>query len=117
MDLAAKAAKIDRASHYYWLREDADYAKRFEQAKEQIAQQLEDEAIRRAYEGVEKPITVAGEREVIREYSDTLLIFLLKGARPEKYRERASFEHTGKDGKPLIDVASVRAYLQSVRGK
>jgi hypothetical protein len=31
---------------------------------------------------------VAGKRELIREYSDTLLIFLLKGLRPAKYRER-----------------------------
>ena len=29
----------------------------------------------------------------LQEYSDTLLIFLLKGLRPEKYRER--FEHSG----------------------
>jgi len=26
---------------------------------------------------------------MVREYSDTLLIFLLKGLRPEKYRERS----------------------------
>jgi hypothetical protein len=45
-------------------------------------------AIRRAYEGVERPVTVAGKRELVREYSDTLLIFLLKGLRPAKYRER-----------------------------
>ena len=30
---------------------------------------LEKEAIRRAYHGVEKPITVAGKREIIHEYS------------------------------------------------
>jgi hypothetical protein len=33
-------------------------------------------------------VTVAGKRELVREYSDTLLIFLLKGRRPAKYRER-----------------------------
>lgn len=43
--------------------------------------------VRRAYHGVEKPVTVAGKREIIREYSDTLLIFLLKGARSNKYRD------------------------------
>ncbi len=43
---------------------------------------LEDEAIRRTYRGVEKPITVASKREIIHEYIDTLLILLLKGARP-----------------------------------
>ena len=30
---------------------------------------LENEAIRRAYRGVEKPITLAGKREIIHEYS------------------------------------------------
>jgi hypothetical protein len=50
---------------------------------------LEDEAVRRAYEGVEKPVCQMGkEVGVIREYSDTMLIFLLKGLRPAKYRER-----------------------------
>lgn len=34
------------------------------------------------------------------EYSDTLLIFLLKGARPEKYRERN--EITGSGGGPIV---------------
>lgn len=30
------------------------------------------------------------------EYSDTLMIFLLKGIRPEKYRERTDVRHSGK---------------------
>ena len=38
------------------------------------------EAIRRACHGVQKPITAARKREIIHEYSDTMLIFLLKGA-------------------------------------
>jgi hypothetical protein len=48
---------------------------------------LEDEAVRRAYEGVERPVFQGGKQVgVVREYSDTLLIFLLKALRPEKYR-------------------------------
>ena len=85
---AAEVAKVGRQCHYDWLASDQQYRAAFEQAKEQAAQTLEDEAIRRAYEGVERPVTIAGERELVREYSDTLLIFLLKGVRPEKYRER-----------------------------
>jgi hypothetical protein len=30
-------------------------------------------------------VTVAGQREVIREYSDKLLIFLLKSRRPQRF--------------------------------
>lgn len=51
---------------------------------------LEAEAVRRASEGTLKPTGWhKGEPSgYIREYSDILLIFLLKGAKPEKYAER-----------------------------
>ena len=81
-------AGIDRGTHYDWLRKDPEYRAQFEAAQVQAADRLEDEAVRRAYEGVERPVTVAGKRELVRKYSDTLLIFLLKGLRPAKYRER-----------------------------
>ena len=47
---------------------------------------LEDEVDRRAVEGVEKPVGWHKGKPggYVREYSDTLLIFLLKGDRPEK---------------------------------
>ena len=57
---------------------------------------LEAEARRRAVEGVRKPIYCQGEIcGTVREYSDTLLFFLLKGAMPEKYRDDYRAEHTG----------------------
>ena len=34
----------------------------------------------------------------VRKYSDTLLIFLLKGARPDKFRDNATIRHTGPTG-------------------
>ena len=87
--LAARMAGIDRGTHYDWLQKDPEYRAKFERAQEVAIQALEDEAVRRAYEGVERPVYQGGEKVgVIREYSDTLLIFLLKGLRPAKYRER-----------------------------
>ena len=62
--------------------------------QEQVTQALEDEAIRRAYHGVQRPVTIAGKRELVTGYSDTLLIFLLKGARPHKYRDNVHVETT-----------------------
>lgn len=82
------------------MQEDPDYRAAFAVAKEEAAEALEDSMADLAFDG-----------------NVTAGIFMLKGALPDKYRERATYEHTGKDGKPLIDVASVRAYLQSVRGK
>lgn len=50
---------------------------------------------------VERPVTVAGNREVIREYSDRMLEMLLKAHRPEKYRER--HDVTTRTGRSDID--------------
>lgn len=102
---AAKAAEVDRGTHYEWLRKDPGYAVRFHIAKEQAADALEDEAIRRAHEGMDKPVTVAGEKTIIREYSDTLLIFMLKGMRPQKFRDNV--EVTGAGGGPITAAIEV----------
>ncbi len=111
---AARAAQIDRTTHFIWIKEDPDYAAAFEEARQIAHAALEDSAIQRARYGIDKPVFHQGKIcGYVREYSDTLLIFALKGAMPDKYRERASFEHTGKDGKPLMDVATARALLHS----
>jgi hypothetical protein len=99
---SAAAAEIDRTTHYVWMREDADYRAAFESAKEIAVDSLEDEAIRRAKDGLLKPVYQGGKLVGhIQEYSDTLMIFLLKGARPEKYRERFDTHLSGKDGGPV----------------
>jgi hypothetical protein len=44
----------------------------------------------------------------VQEYSDTLLIFLLKGARPQKYRELRQTEHSGRvelTARPFKDLS------------
>ena len=68
---------------------------------------LEDEAIRRAREGVDEPVFYKGEHcGNVRRYSDTLLIFMLKARKPDVYRKRASIEHTGANGGPLEHASS-----------
>jgi hypothetical protein len=116
---AAEAAGIERQLHYRWL-EDEDYSLAFDEAKQEAAQTLEDEAIRRAHEGILEPVIYQGQvcyepqREkdgspkrdangyiklsknplVVRKQSDALLTFLLKGHKPEKYRESFKGEIT-----------------------
>ena len=56
----------------------------------------------------------------IQEYSDTLLIFLLKGVRPQKYRELRQTEHTGKvelSARPFKDLSDedLETMLQAAR--
>jgi len=100
---AAEAIKIDRKRHHEWTKNDATYEKAFEAVAEDIGRDLEIEAIRRAmgakspmyYRG--KPVkTGRGGRTVYEvEYSDQLLITLLKRFRPALYRERTTTEVTG----------------------
>ena len=80
---------------FYASRErDPEFAKAWSGALDQAADLLEEEARRRGYQGVEEPVFGRISREqdgqigTVQKYSDVLLIFLLKGARPEKYRER-----------------------------
>ncbi len=97
---AAEAAGVCRRTVEKWREQDKQFLADFESAKKSIVEKLEAEAIRRAYAGIDKAVWYKGEEcGIEKEYSDTLLIFLLKGAAPEKYRER--IEHTGEGGEPI----------------
>lgn len=115
---AAEYSDIDRSTHYVWMREDPLYAEAFETAKVLAAESLEDEAVRRAHEGTLKPVYQGGKLVGhINEYSDTLMIFLLKGKMPEKYRERYEQHLTGKDGGPIELVTDTREqFLSRIAG-
>ncbi len=78
---SAKRVRLDRSNHYQWMRDDPTYAKAFEATRTEAADALEDEASRRAFAG-----------------SDVLLIFLLKGLKPEKYRERTEVQLKDSEG-------------------
>lgn len=99
---AAKAAGWSRRSAYNYRSSEEGFFKEWDDAVEAGTDLLEDEAQRRAVEGVKKPVYQGGKRVgYVQEYSDTLLIFMMKGRRPEKYRERATVEHTGEGGGPV----------------
>lgn len=99
---ACEAIDVARLTAYRWREADAEFAKAWDDAKRAGLDALEDEALRRAYEGYDKPIVHQGViTDTVREYSDTLAIFLLKGGKPEKYRDNARVELTGKDGGPV----------------
>ncbi len=63
-------------------------------AKQMYIERLEDALDKRAVEGVDKPVFYQGK--VVgydKWYSDNLLMFKLKGERPEKYREVQEHRH------------------------
>lgn len=86
---AAKAVKKDRATVYRYRKESKEFAQMWDEAMEEAADLLESEARRRAVTGTLEPVFHKGVKVgAVRKYSDTLLIFLMKGARPDKYADR-----------------------------
>jgi len=97
---AAKAAGVSRATVYRWQGEDEPFATAWNDAYETGTDALEQEAIRRATQGVAKPlfykgkpiVDADGNPVILREYSDTLLMQQLNARRPEKYRTNHKVE-------------------------
>jgi hypothetical protein len=100
---ACGAAALGRATAYEWRHADPDFAIAWEEADQIGVEALEDEARRRAVEGVEEPVGFhqGAPSAYVRRFSDTLLMFLLKGKRPDIYRDNASVEVAGKNGGPI----------------
>jgi hypothetical protein len=83
--VASRWSKVARSEHYRWLHEDPTYQPRFEKADYIFTQTLQDEAVRRAHDGVRKLVLYKGEPvryqgELVWEhvYSDHLMIKLLE---------------------------------------
>ena len=83
---ACAAAGVPVSTVLEWRRADEEFAAAWETAARAAAAKLEDEMIRRGRDGWTET-GYQGGRQVgeIQRYSDTLLIFALKGAMPEKY--------------------------------
>jgi hypothetical protein len=107
---ACEAAGVSRTTAYRQRNEDPEFAREWDESIQDAADLLEREAVRRARVGVKKPVIYQGKlcgvwvdgdgnavaegtpgaRMIplsVTEYSDTLLMFLLKGIRPEKYKD------------------------------
>jgi hypothetical protein len=82
---ACKAAKISRRQVDEWRRTDEAFAMLMAEAMANAIDLVEYELHRRAVEGLDLPTTVAGEREVIKKYSDSLLVLRLKALKPAVY--------------------------------
>ena len=104
--MPSKAAGVGRNTHYDWLKADDDYSAAIDDAKEEAADHLELEARRRAMDGLMRIRHCKGQVVMVpkdmnnpdgdqiplveHEYSDLLLIFLLKSLRPEKFRDNVN---------------------------
>jgi hypothetical protein len=89
---AAEEAEIPCRTAYNWRREDEAFARAWDEAWEQGTDRLEAVALERAVNG-----------------SDLLLIFLMKGRRPTRYRDNVRHE---VDARLTVSVEDARAQLE-----
>lgn len=82
-----------RSNVYYWLETDPAFSAEYHTAENEATERLEREAWRRAVEGTPYERTsywhgepVGTDRKI--EYSDNLMMLLLKARRPDVYREK-----------------------------
>ncbi|MXV35856.1 MULTISPECIES: hypothetical protein [unclassified Saccharibacter] len=122
MSRYTKAAGLSRPGLYARRERDAEFAQEWDEAISTAIDTLEEEAWRRARDGVPEYL-VTGKGLVLdkegnpimqNRYSDSLLTTLLKAHRPERYRERSTVEMnvTGSLAERL-DEARKRVQTQS----
>lgn len=116
---SAEAASVSRSFVYERRGDDPAFAAAWDQALEAARPVLEEEAWRRAVEGVDEPVfgrvgkDQDGQIGTVKKYSDALLTTLLKANAPEKYRERSEVKHTGKIDLGKLSDDELRAILDS----
>lgn len=140
---ACAAVDISPYTAYKWRKEMPAFADAWDEAQQAAVLLLEDEAHRRAFEGVERPLTHQGQftflyreetdpatgevkrvpvldedgnhkKAAIREYSDLMAIFLLKAHKPEKYRENSRVELAGHLSLGEMSDDEIRAELAAL---
>lgn len=87
---AALYAGATRAWAYRLRKTNEKFKKEWDEAEQEACDRLEEEARRRAVDGVKKFVYYKGKPVgKINEYSDLLLICLLRAHRPEKFDRRS----------------------------
>lgn len=96
---ACRELRLNPTTVFALRHSDEEFGKRYNDAMRVAAEGWEAEVARRAFEGYERPVyqqgMLVGQQ---REFSDSLAAMLLKGAKPERYRERSSSEVTLRGG-------------------
>ncbi len=104
---SAAAISISRRLAYNIREQNPKFARQWDEAVEYAADALEQEARRRAVDGVKQPVFYKGRRVAsVRQYSDGLLTTLLKGNKPEKFADR----------KHLTGDVSIKGILSDIDG-
>ena len=87
---AAARAGLDRRRLYRLKAEDEEFAAQWDEALQLGVERLQDDAMRRALDGVERPVWRGGKRVgSIRQHDNRLMQFLLRAHRPETYGDKS----------------------------
>jgi hypothetical protein len=97
LSMAAKRAKVDRRTHYNWLKDDPWYVEAFRQAVIEAGDSLQDKLTEMAFEG-----------------NVTAAIFLLKGLKPEIFRDRQAVEFQWSGDLTELSSAQLEALERSL---
>lgn len=104
VDKSCQAIGITRATAYRWREEDAEFEKAWSRAVEIAVTALEDEAHRRAFEGVDEPLTHQGMMTYRPKFDAT-------GSIMRDSSGKVIYE-TDKDGRPIPET--VKKYSDSL---
>ncbi len=86
--LSARHIGVTRKSIYDWMEADPVFKAAVENGKEEGLDLLEEEVKKRGFTGYDQErMTKDGDVVSVKQYSDNLAMFFLKGHRPEKYRD------------------------------
>lgn len=111
---ACEAVGVSKQAVHNWRGSDAEFAAEWDKAVDLATEDLEKEARRRAYNGVDEPVFYQGEIcGHIRKFSDTLLMFTIKARKPE-YRDKITIDVNQLDSDIERELAQLTAGGQAI---
>ena len=91
---AAESVAVSRVYFYLLAQENEEFKEKMNQARALGIEWMEDEASRRAFNGYDEPVFQQGVQVgTVRKFSDQLAMFLLRGNKPDKFKERVANEN------------------------
>lgn len=99
---ASRIAGLDRSELYKHRDRDPEFAQRWTEALDLYVDELEAEARRRAVAGTDKGVWHQGiQVGSEKQYSDSLLLAMLRAKRSKEYGDKSKMELSGPEGGPL----------------
>jgi hypothetical protein len=115
---SSEYAGMTRIAVYKRKKDDPQFAMDLDAAYVIAVDKMEEECQRRAFDGYQRDIYWQGQvvgQETL--FSDSMAMFLLKGAKPEKYRDRVSTDNLNTNVDVEADAQEAEEIRESIRAK